>query len=161
MPKINSKKIIFFICASAVFIIDQLTKKAVDTFLSLGRIEEIIPGVISFVKVFNTGAAFGIMQDGRIWLILLSVAVLAGILFHILKFSDRFSLPIVVFWGIVAGGITGNLTDRIFHGYVTDFIKPDFVNFPVFNIADISINIGVFLIILFSVLKKNSSESPE
>ncbi len=156
MPKINTKILLFFICALAVLIFDQLTKNAVENYLSLGRIVEIIPGTLSLAKVLNTGAAFGIMQDGRIILILLSLAVLAGILFHILKFSDRFSFPIIVFWGIVAGGITGNLLDRIFQGYVTDFIRLDFVNFPVFNIADISINIGVFLIIIFSVLKKST-----
>jgi signal peptidase II len=154
MRTIKTNRLIFFICAFAVLIIDQLTKKAASEFLTQGLFVDFIPGVISFVKVFNTGAAFGIMQDNTAILIFMSLFACAVILFHVLRYHDKFSLPVIICWGIVTGGIVGNLVDRIFLGYVVDFIKPDFVNFPVFNIADISINIGVFLIILLSLLKK-------
>ncbi len=110
--------------------------------------------VFDLVFVQNTGAAFSILQDSRTFLIVFSLAAILGITAYLIKHLSKTSV-ITLFWAaLLIAGISCNLYERITLGYVRDFFKLNFVNFPVFNISDIFINISVFAIVV--IIIKNS-----
>ena len=132
-----------------VVLLDQLSKYLIRNNFDLYEVLTIIPGFFNLRYIRNTGAAWGMFQDGTIWLSLLSVAMLATIIIFRKSLIgngllDRLSI------GLICGGIVGNLLDRVFLRYVVDFL--DFHwgvhHFPAFNVADSSICVGVFLYII-------------
>lgn len=104
--------------------------------------------LVSIAKVYNTGAAFGILKGMTPFLILFSSVVMIILSVYILKKHKDFTKLQSAGLAMILGGTAGNLYDRFFYGFVIDFIKLDFIDFPVFNTADIFINVGVTLLIL-------------
>ena len=142
------------LCLSiAVALLDQIAKNWVRSRLGLGSFIGIIPGIFDLRYVQNTGAAWGIFEGLNHWLVILSLVMLVGIA----RFRHHFMTGT---WapdlssGLIAGGIVGNLLDRIRLGYVVDFL--DFhwraYSFPAFNVADAAICTGVGLYVLSEVL---------
>jgi len=134
------------IIAAAVVALDQLSKYMVTTSMEIGQSIVIINNFLYITYVRNPGAAFGLLQYQTAFLILVTVAVAALILYYYrLLAEDHFWLRFGL--SLQLGGAFGNLIDRISSGYVVDFI-----NFtiwpPVFNVADsaIVVGIGIFLI---------------
>ena len=113
----------------------------------------IIEGVLSFVSVHNEGASWGIFSGARWAFVALAVAFLIGMILFDIFYKKKFNANgwYRVGFACVFGGIIGNLFDRIAFGYVRDFISLDFINFPVFNIADIVLTIGCICIVVFIV----------
>ncbi len=130
----------------AVLAIDQATKAvARDVFLAQGvGSVDVLPGVVCFRFVANRGAAFGIGQGFGLVSVLLAAAVVAAtaVYFARARTVTRCELAGL---GLVLGGAVGNALDRLANGYVTDFIATQFIDFPVFNVADIAIVAGVAL----------------
>jgi signal peptidase II len=129
---------------------DQSLKAWVMNRFQLGQSRPLIPGILHLTLVHNTGTAFGLFQDKNLFFIILSAVVIAGIaalLFKEEKKNDSpFSLiPLV----LLLGGAAGNLIDRIRLGYVIDFI--DFRVWPVFNLADSCITVGIIWLLLTSI----------
>lgn len=110
--------------------------------------------ILSLNYVENTGAAFSILKDSRELLIIVSVAAICIIISYIIRHISSVSMKALFFLAMLSAGIGGNLHERIALGFVRDYIQLNFVNFPVFNISDVFINIGVIAIIIF-LLKKN------
>lgn len=110
--------------------------------------------LFSIVYTQNTGAAFSIMQNSTAFLIGLSIISFFAIIFYIIKNIAYVSFKITFFASLLLSGILGNLYERITFGYVRDFFNLNFVNFPIFNISDIFINIGVVGIIILILLIK-------
>lgn len=137
------KEIITIISVIIFIIIDQVTK------IFLAQDIMLIEGVLKLSDVHNTGGAFGIFSTNIITVILLNVFVLAFMIrFLILKKEYISILEYVAFIFIIAGGLS-NLLDRIFRGYVVDFIDfTQLVNFPVFNLADIILVIGWIMLVI-------------
>ncbi len=132
-------------------LIDQLTKLIVVNNIPLNNGIEVIPSFFSFFHVQNTGAAFSLLQDSRFFLILVSLFSLLFIYFLFLR-KDNFSKKEILFLAALIGGILGNLVDRVWHGYVIDFLSFELFgyNFPIFNFADIFIvcaAFGIFLLL--------------
>ena len=107
--------------------------------------------MFSFDLIKNYGAAFNIFSGSRIFLSIVSVFISFIILYLMLRNQSTKTINLYSY-SFILGGSIGNGIDRITTGYVVDFIKLNFINFPVFNLADISINIG-FLFILYSLVK--------
>lgn len=154
-----SKKI--YIISLIIFILDQITKSLISTYLKLNESIEIIKDFFYIRYINNKGASWGILENNRILLIGLSIIVIIMIIRY--SYSFKKTKLNTYGFGLLLGGILGNLSDRLIFGYVKDFL--DFIifryDFPVFNIADISIVIGVVLLII-SILKgedKNGSKS--
>ena len=136
---------IFFGGVAAVLGIDLLTKA-----LFSDADFTIIKGLLSFEYRPNTGAAFSMFSGNVIWLILFTTVVLIVGLFLFFKFRNKnwfFNIACI----LIFGGALGNLWDRVFLGYVRDFIRFDFVEFAIFNFADICLNIGVALLIVWMI----------
>ena len=139
--------------APVVFAADQGTKKAAVFIPSEGM--TLIPGILSLRYTRNTGMAFSLLS-GHPWLLGLgSLIILAGAFF----FLRKKEIPRFPFIGLMlmAGGAAGNMTDRLFLGYVPDMIEVLFVQFAVFNLADVVITIGCGLIILWLLFGRDQS----
>lgn len=139
---------LYTVMAAVLVLFDQYTKIAAKTALAEGGAIKIIDGVLDFVYVENRGAAFGIMQDTRWLLVALTFVVLGVLAFYIIKTKSRHPLMLASAAAVFAGGI-GNLIDRIFVGYVTDFIHVLFIDFPCFNVADICVCVGGALLVVY------------
>ena len=135
----------YFILLSIIIILfDQLTKNIIHINHKTIINYDLIIFRIDYVK--NFGAAFNLLSGSRFLLSTLSIIIALFLIYFILykkniNYLDLFS------YSFILGGTIGNGIDRINRGYVIDFINLNFINFPVFNIADISINIGLIFII--------------
>lgn len=146
-------------------VIDQITKYCVDIYLKPVETAPFIPGV-RFAYLENTGAAFGSMQGNTDFLSVVTGIVLLLMLVAVgFKFFDSK----ILHWCVVllaAGGI-GNLIDRVFRGYVIDFLEFTFIDFPVFNFADCLVTVGAAIAIVYLVydivatVKKDKAEKRE
>lgn len=128
-------------------VIDQAIKFVVSQKLyPIGSVD-FIPGILRFRYVENTGAAFGILQEKTIFLIVMTVIVMA-LGFYILFSQKLESKAQYIGVSLILSGGVGNLIDRIIRRYVIDYIEFTFVDFAVFNFADCLITIGAFLVII-------------
>ncbi len=145
-----------FLVAGAVLLIDQLSKHLVHLKLVPGESVPIIKNVFHISLVHNTGCAFGLFRHQATILMALSILTIVMILvfYRQLVGSGRI-LRVAV--GLLIGGASGNLIDRLRFGYVVDFL--DFQIWPVFNLADSAVTIGVVLI-LWKLCRKRCSRSP-
>jgi signal peptidase II len=146
----------FWALAFALFILDQWTKYSINAQLPLGSYgatgHTVIPGFFNLVHVGNTGAAWSMFSGKSTGLALLAAATLAAIFLWRRALGLRHSTVQAAF-GLLCGGIVGNLVDRIVHGHVIDFIDLHFgtYTYPTFNVADSGICVGVFWYILWSL----------
>lgn len=112
--------------------------------------------LLKITYVENTGAAFSIMQNSTKSLIILSIFALVAIFYYVIKNLENIYVKEILFISFLTSGIFCNLLERFFYGGVRDFFELNFINFPIFNISDVFINIGVFgIIILILLTKKN------
>ena len=144
-------KLYFLSLSIFIILIDQYTKYLMfynyKTFIN----KDFLLFRLDFVK--NYGAAFSILSGSRTLLSLISI-IFAILLIYLIVMKKNLKLIDLYSYSFILGGTIGNGIDRIFKGFVIDFINLNFINFPVFNIADISINIG-FIFLLYGILKKN------
>lgn len=147
-----------------VFSLDQLTKYWINGRLPLGSYGysgiTIIPGFLNLVHVGNTGAAWSMFSGKSTGLALLATGTLFAIFFwrkHLALKNPAVQLS----FGLLCGGIIGNLVDRLVHGHVIDFIDVHFGSYiyPTFNVADSGICIGVFWYVLWSLRNPPPSEA--
>ena len=132
--------------ALVVLLVDQLTKLAVRAVGDALHVT-VIPGVIDFLFVRNIGAAFSMGEGHGIAFAVLALAVIVAIAVYLVRAPQLAHLE-VVGMAMVAGGAIGNAIDRLAFGFVTDFIATAFIDFPVFNVADIGITVGVVLALI-------------
>lgn len=135
--------------------LDQFIKLIVTRNLNLYEEVKIIPKFFSILYVKNTGAAFSILKDSSFLLIILSV-IFVLLLDNYIKKEKHLSLEQVISFGLIMGGIFGNLMDRIIHHSVIDYLSFTFgkYNFPIFNLADTAIVCGVILYGISIILEK-------
>lgn len=144
--------------ALPLYLLDQATKLATLRWIPLHHSIEIIPGFFNLVHVTNTGAAFGMLRDQNWFFTILSSAalILIGVLWYLGKFQ---STPTRAAVTLLLAGIAGNLTDRIAHGHVIDFldfILPWYGHWPAFNVADSCICIAAGILVVQAVFSKES-----
>ncbi len=146
-----------FQIATIVLIIDQFVKILVTLNLKEMHSYEIINNFFSLYYVKNTGAAFSILEDQTLILIILSLIILIVLNNYITLLTKSTKLERISL-GLIIGGILGNLIDRLIYNSVIDFLSFKIFNysFPVFNLADTAIVIGVILFIIASI-KENIS----
>lgn len=100
---------------------------------------------IDYIK--NYGAAFSLMHTHTSLLIIISAAIMIAVLFYIVRNINEFSRSDLFFSAVLCSGIICNLSERITDGFVTDYIRLNFITFPIFNVSDILISIGAFVLI--------------
>ncbi|NEQ41199.1 MAG: lipoprotein signal peptidase [Okeania sp. SIO3I5] len=154
------KNPIFWIVAIISIVLDHLTKFWVVQNFQLEESLALWPGVFHFTYVTNTGAAFSLFSNGGVyWLRWLSLIVSLGLMGWA-WFGPRFNRWEQLGYGLILGGALGNGIDRFVSGYVVDFLHFRLIDFPVFNVADVSINIGIICLLIatfFSEIPKRRS----
>lgn len=145
--------ILSFVLIIILTVIDQIIKFIVVKNISVGQVIELIKigdkNILDLTHIRNTGAAWSIMQGKTWFLIVLPIAVLiGGIIFMTIKRNSLKKLEVISISMIIAGGI-GNLIDRIRLREVVDYISFKFIDFPVFNFADICVVIGEILLLAY------------
>jgi signal peptidase II len=158
----------FFATAGLVFLFDQVTKFWIANRLTLGTYQPgesitIIPDFFYLIHIGNRGAAWGIMEGQGLLLALLALVALLA-LFFCRKSLQLYRPRYQSIFGLITGGILGNLLDRLLHGHVIDFLDFHFPfeipylleggRYPAFNIADSGIVVGVFLYMILSLTEK-------
>ena len=149
MFNIQNNRLNFILLSMVIVLIDQLTKHLIS--LNYGSLINKELGLFTIEYVKNYGAAFNIFSGNRIFLSLVSTIITLCLIYIILNKKNIYRIDLFSY-SFILGGTIGNGIDRIIKGYVIDFIDLNFINFPVFNIADISINIG-FIIIILGLIK--------
>ena len=147
---------IFFV----IIALDQVSKSLITVFFSVGQGTEVIKGILDFTYVRNEGAAFGMLQGARWFFIIITVAAIAAAVFYIVKAKPSSKLERTAL-AFISGGAIGNFIDRLCLSYVRDFISVQFIDFPVFNIADCFVCIGAGLYILYTLLDAFKPKSKE
>ena len=145
------RKIVLVTLFTTVF--DQIIKYVFSTFINGFTV---VQGFLSFIYVKNTGIAFSMLSNQRWIIIIVSIILLVALCIFLKK--DYLSLKkddmlTDVTYGLLFGGILGNLIDRIFRGYVVDYVSLNIFgyNFPIFNLADVLITIGVILLFIITI----------
>lgn len=149
----NKKEDVYKI-TSIILIIDQIIKLIINNNMELYQKITVIPKFFYIYFVKNTGAAFSILENNTLFLVILSVFFILVINKYIKeeKNLDKYQ---ILSLGLILGGIFGNLIDRIIHHGVIDYLSFDLISyeFPIFNFADTAICIGVFLMLLTTIIE--------
>ena len=158
---------ILFLLAAAVLILDQLTKLWIHQNLEYPTFYEpdaivVVPGFFNIVYVGNTGAAWSLFSGNSSLLALVGIFALC-MLFAFRKALHLHLTKVQIAFGLIIGGIIGNLIDRLHLKYVIDFLDFKFgsYHFPSFNVADSGITVGVTLYILFSFFSRELKEAEQ
>ena len=165
MNKMSKKKKIFLAIDVLLIILlvalDQFTK-----YLAVQNLQDkppfkIIPGVLELNFLKNSGAAFGMLQNQKVFFILVAVLIIAIIAYVLFRMPDDKKYNVMhILLVLIASGAAGNMIDRVRQDYVVDFIYFVIINFPIFNVADIYVTVSTFLfVILFLFYYKENDFS--
>lgn len=148
-------RVVYFLIALIMFLIDQGTKYLIATRLTIGEQIPVIGNFFLITSHRNTGAAFGILEGRRWFFIVITIVVVSGIIWYLQKVKHQPNKLLPTGLSLVLGGAIGNFLDRAISGEVVDFLQFNFgsYTFPIFNVADSCIVVGVALIILDSLLE--------
>ena len=157
---IKGEDIMIIIITFLVFLFDILSKIVVINYLQLEESVKVINNFLYLTYVRNTGAAWSILSNNSYVVLGISLLIIVGIIWYIWKnkIDNRFEK---VAYSLVLGGAIGNFINRLFYGYVIDFIdiKIFGYDYPIFNLADVFIVIGVILLIIYSWRNGNGNNS--
>ncbi|MBA32154.1 MAG: signal peptidase II [Chloroflexi bacterium] len=150
----NFLNLYFLMLSLSIISLDQISKYIVIKNLSLG---ESIPreGLFRFTHAQNTGTAFSLFQNQTDILTIVSIIAIILIIFIFITI-DKPSVYLFLSYGLLFGGAVGNLSDRLRLGYVTDFLDVGF--WPIFNVADSAITIGITLMLFNYLIYNNKNE---
>ena len=145
-----------YLILSILFVIaDQVVKMWTVNNFSLHEGMEFIKGIVSILYVRNTGAAWG-MFEGKMFFFYLITAVAVGTLLYLMFKEKGKSKLLLTAYSLILAGAVGNFIDRIRLGYVVDMFKFEFIDFPIFNVADICLTIGVIFLFYYVIFKEQS-----
>ena len=147
--------LIIFILACFIILLDQLSKNFIVNHFTLGESKEVIANFFSISSHRNRGAAWGILQDSRIFFIVVTIIFIAILTYYLVKQRNILSSFDKAIFSLIYGGAIGNFIDRLTRHEVVDFL--DFrifgYDFPIFNLADCFICVGV-VFLLFKIYKE-------
>lgn len=135
-----------------LLILDQLVKYWTVTNLALHTGQELVPNVVSLFYIRNTGAAWGVLSGNILFFVVITIAICGGLMFWAHKEKRR---PIeYVSYVLIFAGAIGNFIDRVRLGYVIDMFKFEFIDFPIFNVADICLTLGVAVMVIDAIVSE-------
>ncbi len=145
----------------ALIAIDQVVKIVVDSNIPFGRSVPIWKGVFHITNVYNTGAAFGILSNSFWFLVIFRSVVSLAIIYFLFLYRDKWHPIMRISLTIVLAGALGNLIDQIAFKYVRDMFEFRFINFAIFNVADIYITAGCILLAVYILFFDEKKETKE
>ena len=157
---VNCMKLKEIIVFAVILILDMVSKFAVQSTMALGESIDIIPGFFRITYAQNTGAAWSMLEGQMIFFYLITLAAIIGFGWYLWK-TDRSQTWTRIATVMILAGAVGNLIDRVAFQYVRDFL--DFIifgyDFPIFNVADMALCIGVGLLILITLLQPEGEKT--
>ncbi len=156
MISFKSRSLKTLVYSLYIVLLDQVSKFLVLSTLGFERSKNIIPSLLNFSLVKNKGAAFSLFSNST------NILTITSILASLLLITIILKSPPRSFWNLTGlayllGGTVGNGIDRFFKGYVLDFLELVPINFPIFNVADVSINIAIICFIIDIIKTKDKS----
>ena len=143
--------VVYFLISALLVGLDQWSKYLTVQNISLGETKEFIPGFLSLTHLRNTGAAWSLLEGKMIFFYVITVIVSVVIIYLLIK-NYKKSIWYSVGLSFVLAGAIGNFIDRVRLGYVVDMLQTDFMNFPIFNVADSTLVVGVICIFIYLIL---------
>lgn len=139
--------------------LDQITKALVVANIPLGGYAEAIPGFFHLTYIQNTGAAFSMLEGRRTFFLLITAVFLGIVIYCVVK--KVLTKPYLWILAVITGGAIGNLIDRLLYGYVVDMIALDFIDFAIFNVADIFVTCGAAVLVVYCLFfDRKKKETP-
>lgn len=148
---------VYLIISAALIGLDQWVKYLTVTNLHLGEVKDFIPGFMSFTYIRNTGAAWSLLE-GEMWFFYIVTVIVVAVVLYILVKNSSDSKWFTVGLSLVLAGAVGNFIDRVRLGFVVDMFQIEFMNFPIFNVADTVLVIGVACIFIYLILDEKAAK---
>ncbi len=150
----KKKGIIAIVCVFILTLLDQSVKYLINAKMTLGESIPVINNVFHITYIHNSGAAWGSLKGKRIFLLIITVLILAALIYFYIKMlkADAFKDLRVLVIFIISGAL-GNMIDRIRLGYVIDMFDFCLINFPVFNVADIYVTCSMIILLILIIFK--------
>ncbi|MBO1085248.1 MULTISPECIES: signal peptidase II [Enterococcus] len=143
---------IYWIISALIIGLDQWVKWLIVDNFALGETKSVIPGVLSLNHIRNFGAAWSLLE-GKMWFFtVVTIIAVVVILTLMIKNRSNGNRWFMIGLTLILAGAIGNFIDRVRLGYVIDMFQTDFMNFPIFNVADISLVIGVICVLIYIIL---------
>ncbi|EGO7584684.1 signal peptidase II [Enterococcus faecalis] len=149
--------VVYFLISALLVGLDQWSKYLTVQNISLGETKEFIPGFLSLTHLRNTGAAWSLLEGKMIFFYVITVIVSVVIIYLLIK-NYKKSIWYSVGLSFVLAGAIGNFIDRVRLGYVVDMLQTDFMNFPIFNVADNTLVVGVICIFIYLILDEKAAK---
>lgn len=149
--------VVYFLISALLVGLDQWSKYLTVQNISLGETKEFIPGFLSLTHLRNTGAAWSLLEGKMIFFYVITVIVSVVIIYLLIK-NYKKSIWYSVGLSFVLAGAIGNFIDRVRLGYVVDMLQTDFMNFPIFNVADSMLVVGVICIFIYLILDEKAAK---
>ncbi|HIB1795282.1 TPA: signal peptidase II [Enterococcus faecalis] len=149
--------VVYFLISALLVGLDQWSKYLTVQNISLGETKEFIPGFLSLTHLRNTGAAWSLLEGKMIFFYVITVIVSVMIIYLLIK-NYKKSIWYSVGLSFVLAGAIGNFIDRVRLGYVVDMLQTDFMNFPIFNVADSTLVVGVICIFIYLILDEKAAK---
>lgn len=149
--------VVYFLISALLVGLDQWSKYLTVQNISLGETKEFIPGFLSLTHLRNTGAAWSLLEGKMIFFYVITVIVSVVIIYLLIK-NYKKSIWYSVGLSFVLAGAIGNFIDRVRLGYVVDMLQTDFMNFPIFNVADSTLVVGVICIFIYLILDEKTAK---
>ncbi|EQA5417396.1 signal peptidase II [Enterococcus faecalis] len=149
--------VVYFLISALLVGLDQWSKYLTVQNISLGETKEFIPGFLSLTHLRNTGAAWSLLEGKMIFFYVITVIVSIVIIYLLIK-NYKKSIWYSVGLSFVLAGAIGNFIDRVRLGYVVDMLQTDFMNFPIFNVADSTLVVGVICIFIYLILDEKAAK---
>ncbi|GAB2485144.1 signal peptidase II [Alkalibacterium psychrotolerans] len=143
--------LLYYLTALIIIALDQATKYITVQSIPYREVVEWIPGFISFTHHRNTGAAWSILEGQMLFFYIITV-IIVGVIIYYLHLYGRKDRLFGVALSLILGGAIGNFIDRLLFQYVVDMVRLEFINFPIFNVADMALTVGVGLMIVYLIL---------
>jgi signal peptidase II len=150
----------FYGVAALVVLLDQVTKAWLRATLPLGESVRLWPDVFHLTHTQNRGAAFSLLEGRTSWLAFAALVVVGVIIYAVESRGTRARLPVsfALALALPLGGAMGNFVDRVRLGYVTDMFDAVVINFPVFNVADSAITVGIAVLLWRTLVSKDEGQ---
>lgn len=142
---------VYYVVMALMVGLDQLVKWLTVCYLPIGGTQPLIPGIVSLFHIQNSGAAWGIFE-GKMWFFFIVTFIVVGCLLWMLHTQSQINVWYSLSFSLIIAGAIGNFIDRLRLNYVVDMFRLDFINFPIFNVADTAITCGVILLIGYIIL---------
>lgn len=151
----------YFVISAIVFVLDMISKRVIVKELELGEQISVIGDFFLITSYRNTGAAFSILEDQRLFFLIVTIIITSGLVWYMARVRNKARVSLLLGLSLVLGGALGNFIDRARVGEVVDFLQFNFgsYTFPIFNLADTGICVGVGFIFLDSILSAREEKA--